>query len=67
MAKLLIKCDIFLYNRMQIGVEEISKSHNPKLKLDFFLQYFGQKKKKKERNPKQKDNLHNGRKYLQMI
>ena len=54
MAKLLIKCDIFLYNRMQIGVEEISKSHNPKLKLDFFLQYFGQKKKRKKETQNKK-------------
>ena len=29
---------------MQIGVEEISKSYNPKLKLDVFLLYFGQEK-----------------------
>ena len=54
MAKLLIKCDIFLYNRMQIGVEEIPKSHNPKLKLDFFLQYFGQKKKRKKETQNKK-------------
>ena len=43
---------------MQIGVEEISKSYNPKLKLDFFLQYFGQKKKRKEtQNKKTTDTM----------
>ena len=42
---------------MQIGVEEISKSYNPKLKLDVFLLYFGQEKEtqsKTEGNNKDK-------------